>query len=240
MQGKAADVLSSTAPFEDTVSTLYLRLRGMASGFVFKPGERINESALSRRLGASRTPLREALNRLVAEGFIEFQAGQGFFCRDLSPDRILNLYEARVAIECEAARQASLRAEPADIAALGAFLDETPEEYETCTDAARLLELDEGFHTRLCALSDNPEFARMLETIYDKIRFVRLADLKSLQSAGRTTTAVHKAILEAVASGDERAAAEAMRRHIQGRMNHATEAVRLAFADLYVPPDTGR
>ena len=55
----------------------------MAAAFEFKPEERINESELSKKLGISRTPLREALNRLVAEGLLTAREGKGFFCRSL-------------------------------------------------------------------------------------------------------------------------------------------------------------
>ena len=223
--------------YEDTVSALYVRLRGMAAAFEFKPGERINESALSRSLGASRTPLREALNRLVAEGFIDFQSGRGFFCRALTPERITHLYEARIAVECEAVRHATARAEDDDLALLDATLDETAEEYADCTDPLRLLDLDEAFHLRLCALAGNPELVRMLQTIYDKIRFVRAADLRQLQAAGRTTTERHREILSLVRAGDVPGASDAMRSHIEQRTRYATDAVRLAFADLYAPRD---
>lgn len=225
----------AASEFDGTVSALYMHLRGMAAAFEFKPGERINESALSRKLGASRTPLREALNRLVAEGFIEFQSGHGFFCRSLTPEHILNLYEARIAIECEATRHAALRAQPADLQALEEGLNNSATEYADCTDPMRLLELDETFHLQICMTAANPELLRMLETIYDKIRFVRAADLRQLQAAGLTTTERHRAILKLVRAGDATAAAEAMRAHIERRAQHATEAVRLAYADLYVP-----
>lgn len=221
--------------FDDTVSALYAQLRVKAASFEFKPGERINESALSRDLGASRTPLREALNRLVAEGFVEFQAGRGFYCRELTDKRIMHLYQARMAIECEAVRQATLRAQPADLDAIEASLDQTADEYASCTDPARLLELDEAFHLRLVAMSGNPELLRMLETIYDKIRFVRAADLRQLQAAGRTTTQGHRDIVAMVRKGDAAAASDVMRRHIEDRTQHASEAVRLAFADIYAP-----
>ncbi|MEM1387730.1 MAG: GntR family transcriptional regulator [Pseudomonadota bacterium] len=223
---------------DDTVSTLYARLRQMTAAFEFKPGERINESALSRRLGASRTPLREALNRLVAEGFIEFQAGRGFFCRPLSPERIMHLYQARIAIECEAVRHAATQPDADALAALDRFLDDTADEYAQCTDAARLLALDEAFHLQLCRASGNAELVGMLQTIYDKIRFVRAADLRQLQAAGRTTTERHRAILSLVRAGRAVPASEAMREHIQDRTKHATDAVRLAFADLYAPRET--
>ncbi len=225
--------------YEGAVSALYVRLRAMAAGFEFKPGERINESALSRRLGASRTPLREALNRLVAEGFIDFQSGRGFFCRALTPERIMHLYEARIAVECEAVRHAAARADASDLARLDTFLDQTAAEYADCSDPVRLLELDERFHMDLCTLSGNPELSQMLQTIYDKIRFVRAADLRQLQAAGRTTAEGHRTILRLVQSGQAGAAADAMRAHIEHRTRHATEAVRLAFADLYAPRSEG-
>lgn len=222
---------------EDTVSLIYAQLRDMAASFTFKPGERINESALSRALGASRTPLREALNRLVAEGFVDFQAGRGFFCRDLSQTRIKHLYQARMAIECEAVRQAALQARPEDLDALEAVLDATSEEYASCTNPIRLMELDEAFHMQLAGLSGNGELLRMLATVYDKIRFVRTADLRRLQAAGRTTTERHRAIVGIVRTGDGAAASEAIRTHIEGRARHAADAVRLAFADLYAPQE---
>nr|WP_272871027.1 GntR family transcriptional regulator [Ruegeria lacuscaerulensis] len=223
---------------EDTVSTVYAQLRSMAASFAFKPGERINESALSRDLGASRTPLREALNRLVAEGFVDFHAGRGFFCRALTDERITHLYQARMAIECETARQAALRAESDALDDINASLDSTADEYATCSDPLRLLELDEAFHMNLARLADNPELTRLLTTIYDKIRFVRAADLRSLQAAGRTTTERHRIILDLVRNGDAEGAAKAMRQHIENRAQHASAAVRLAFADLYAPQDT--
>lgn len=229
---------ATASEFDDAVSTLYSRLRSMAAAFEFKPGERINESELSRQVGASRTPLREALNRLVAEGFIEFRSGRGFYCRPLSPERIMHLYEARIAVECEAARQAALRADPAEMRALEAALDDSAEEYATCSDAMRLMALDEAFHLGLCTQSGNPELVGMLRTIYDKIRYVRAADLRQLQAAGDTTIERHRAILALVRAGDAVAAAEAMRAHIELRTRHATEAVRLAFADLYAPRDS--
>ena len=224
-----------TGATEDTVSLLYGQLRTMAASFTFKPGERINESALSRDLGASRTPLREALNRLVSEGFVEFHPGRGFFCRDLSQSRVEHLYQARMAIECEAARQAALHARPEDLDDLDAALDLTSDEYATCTNPIRLMELDEAFHMRLAGLSGNGELVRLLATIYDKIRFVRTADLRRLQAAGRTTTARHRIVLNVVRTGDGAAASDAMRNHIEDRARHASEAVRLAFADLYAP-----
>jgi DNA-binding GntR family transcriptional regulator len=226
-----------------SVDRVYERLRQMAADFEFKPDERINESVLSASLGASRTPLREALNRLVAEGFLTFQNGRGFFCRSLSPKRIVDLYEARQAIECEALRRAVERAKDADIRAVLDYLDGTEPHYKSCESAMELLEMDEDFHIRLAQLSDNSELVGMLRNINDRIRYVRLVDLKMMlarkqiaRNEGARLSA-HRIILNALKTRDADAAVEAMRNHIERRREEATEAVRIAYSQLYVPAE---
>lgn len=223
-------------PAENNVERLYERLRQMAADFEFKPEERINESVLSKRLGASRTPLREALNRLVAEGFLTFHGGKGFYCRPLSPDGILHLYEARVAIECEALRCSIQRASDARIAEIAAYLDSIEGEYTTCRDPLRLLDLDEHFHAQLAELSDNPEFFRILNNINGRIRFVRMVDLSALLNTSQSerSLSAHHSIVDALQDRNEAAALTAMRAHIQRRREQATDAVRRAFAEMYV------
>ena len=78
---------------EGMVEALLSDIRAMAVDFRLKPGERVNEVALSKRLNASRTPLREALNRLVAEGFLTFESGRGFYCRRYTVGEVQNLYQ---------------------------------------------------------------------------------------------------------------------------------------------------
>src|SRR6218665_2862801 len=68
---------------ESSVERLPLALRERAMRYVFRPGARINEQALGRELGVSRAPLREALNRLVAEGLLDFVMNKGFFRKEI-------------------------------------------------------------------------------------------------------------------------------------------------------------
>lgn len=226
---------------ESNVDRVYEALRRMAADFAFKPDQRINESALSEVLGASRTPLREALNRLVAEGFLTFQINRGFFCRPLTPSYILDLYEARVAVECEALRLACARASDADIAALSDYLDRMEPDYQTVTELEELLALDESFHTRLVQLSGNHELQRMLKNLNGRIRYIRLIDLRRMRDQAKGCApgdvSAHRRVLEGLVARDAQAATEALRNHIEKRREQATEAVRIAFSQLYVPDD---
>lgn len=227
------------AKSESNVDRVYDHIRRMAEQFEFKPDSRINEVALASKLSSSRTPVREALNRLAAEGFLTFKSGRGFFCRSLSPAQVLDLYEARIAIECEAMRLATRRSSDTELERVVEKLAAFEPEYEDCSDPVRLLEIDEYFHVEVAKLSKNNELVRILENINGRIRFVRLIDLKTLRVDTRSERddnrlSAHKVILSALAGRDEGAAIEAMRKHIERRREEATEIVRKAFSQLYV------
>src|SRR5882757_1350178 len=83
-----------------------------------RPGSRINEAELADKLGISRGPLREAIQRVGAEGLIEFQRNRGAFVRELGLEDIQDMYEARTVIEGLAARRAARWATDAQIAEL--------------------------------------------------------------------------------------------------------------------------
>ncbi|WP_245498821.1 GntR family transcriptional regulator, partial [Mesorhizobium sp. M2A.F.Ca.ET.029.05.1.1] len=78
---------------------VYEEIRRMAMDYRFKPNERINEVALAARLNVSRSPVREALQRLVTEELITFQTNRGFFCRGFDVDEIVNLSDVRAVLE---------------------------------------------------------------------------------------------------------------------------------------------
>lgn len=212
---------------ESNVDRLTGQLRSMAANFEIKPEERIVEGDMARRLSVSRTPLREALNRLVSEGYLTFRGGQGFFCRALTPERIMDLYEARAGVECEGLRLAAARAGADDIRALLEF-DEPAQ-----PTRLELLEMDERFHMGLVRLSRNSELERMLANINGRIRYVRMIGLDVVGGAACQIEA-HRGIVIALASGNVAAAETSLRAHIALRKEDATQAVRAAFSELYV------
>lgn len=214
---------------QSNVDRLTARLRHMAADFQIKPEERIVEGEMAARLSVSRTPLREALNRLVSEGYLTNTGGRGFFCRALTPERILDLYEARTALECEALRLAVKRASDPDIAALCAQLEEPG----ATADRLALLQMDEAFHIALARLSGNAELERLLSNINGRIRYVRMIGLNAGGGVSAQLSA-HRSILQAVQARDVEAAVASLRAHIELRKEDATQAVRDAFSEIYV------
>lgn len=220
------------------VDRAYRNLKEMVASFDFKPDERLNESAISVQLSISRTPLREALNRLTAEGFLTFRRGQGFHCRALNPAEMMDLYEARAAIEAETARLAARRAKPEDIARLHTDLEQSKDRYTSGVSPVELIRLDEDFHRRIALMSRNAELVRLLDNAVARLRYIRVIDLQLLSErdgAPSITTKPHARILDAVTAGDEDGAAREMRSHISRRLEEVTANVRLAFSRLYAP-----
>jgi len=214
---------------ESHVDRLYREVKAMLVAYRFKPGERINESVLVNHLGGSRTPLREALNRLVAESFLTFQPGRGFFCRALDSKEIHELYQLRAVLEEAAVHLVAARISDQEIAEIEAFLNATGTE---TTNADELVGMDEHFHTRLMAASGNGEMIRLLENVNARIRFIRWVDMDRRRPE---TQREHRAILQALKAGDGAGAARRMRVHIERRDDQITQAVREGYSRLYVP-----
>jgi DNA-binding GntR family transcriptional regulator len=217
---------------DSVVDRVYEQLKAMSISFEFKPGERLNEGELAKRLGVSRTPLREALNRLNTEGFLRFAPGRGFFCRELDANEIFDLYELRKSIEVASVHLALTRAKNDDIDALLAFLDATgPDPGERTS--VELVALDETFHERLMAMSNNAEMLRVLRNVNARIRFVRWIDMDRINRT--TTQAEHRAVVQALKARDEATCAAVLEKHIDRRLDTITAAIKEGYAQIYMP-----
>ncbi|MGI9400661.1 MAG: GntR family transcriptional regulator [Rhizobiaceae bacterium] len=216
---------------EGRVEALYIKLKDMAVDFRIRPGERINEVALARELDASRTPLREALNRLVAEQLIDFQPGKGFFCRPLDPEKIHELYELREIIETASVRLACLRAEDDEIETLKNNLYTNGLSYIGKT-IREVTAFDEAFHIDIASLSGNSELVRQLTQINERIRFVRWVDMSARV---KDTKNEHKQIMTAIEDRNPDLAAQVMRAHIEKRLDQIVLAVRESYSNIYMP-----
>ncbi len=210
--------------------SLYLIVKDMAILFKFKPGERINEVELARRLGASRTPLREALNRLVAEGFLVLKQGRGFFCRDLKPREMFELYQFRAVLEVAAVRLACEQATEREVTDLSRFLDETGPE-EGGRSSEELVVLDEYFHENIMALSRNMEMSGTLENINARIKYFRWVDMDSRREE---TQHEHREIVQALMARDADLAARHMNAHITRRLDQITVAIKESHSRIHL------
>ena len=216
------------------VARIYGQLVERAIAYGFKPGDRLNEGALARELGVSRTPVREALNRLTADGFLSHSLGQGFFRRRPEVSEIFNLYEFRQQLEAGAAALAVSRATSAELDELDSFLNASVALGPECP-VDELVRMDEIFHERVTAMTGNDEMLKALRNINLRIRFVRWIDMSNRR---QWTQGEHRAILKAIRDGDQPKAASLMSGHIEHRRDEIVTAVKEWYGRMYVGEPT--
>lgn len=217
------------------VDCLYATIKSQLVSFAIRPDARINEGRLAAALATSRTPVREALNRLVSEGLIEQRHGEGFFCRPLRPADIFELYELRGVLEAAHVRLAAERADDAPLAALRDDLHANGLSTEGKT-VGEATAADEAFHEGIAELTGNAAMMRALRRVNERIRFVRWVDMASRV---RQTKSEHKAIMDALMAREGDEAARIMDEHIARRMDEIVAAVREGVFALHMAgPET--
>jgi len=212
---------------------IYERIKTMAMTFAIPPGERINEVELSRALNVSRTPLREALNRLMVEGFLTRAPNRGFSGRPLDAKQVYDLYELRLSLEKATVHIACERATDVELAALERFVKASEDRPED-TDAASLLALDEQFHERIAELTRNDEMVRTLRSINARIHYVRWIDMREGQR--KHTQQEHLQIVRALRDRDPEQAADLVDGHISMRLDQIVDVIRVGIAEIYMRP----
>ncbi|MGO4667518.1 GntR family transcriptional regulator [Bosea sp. 2RAB26] len=184
----------------------------------YAPGEKINVDGLVRELAVSSTPIREALTRLVAEGLVSAVPFVGFATAAL-PDRNYyeDVYSFRSVLEPWAAAEAARRRPGADVItalrdAVAVMMADPPSrEYRS---HRAFTEADDRFHRLILTAAGNQVALKS----YDDLRFhlhISRLYLSREQDVG-ITHAEHFRIIDALETGDPEAAAEAMRRHLEG------------------------
>lgn len=215
----------------ETVSDVYERLKEMVVRFEIRPGERLNEVELADRLTVSRTPLRIALHRLVAENMLNVIPNRGFYVKPLERQEVFDLYELRNALESAAIAHAVVRARDEDIAAVRADWQAAMARANTL-ETHRLVLEDERFHVALARLSGNHAIANTLQSINARIHFVRWMDLEARRE---DLYEEHLHILDALAARDKARCLEIVNAHISRRMEEIVHVIQAGVIRLYAP-----
>lgn len=177
------------------------------------PGEKLNEGELAKALGISRTPVREAINRLEREGLVQVFPQRGAFVTQLSKDDIYELFLIREKLEGLAAYLAAPKIDKSAIAKLEACIQGFEEPYDD-RDISRYSREDFKFHQTIVALSGGNRLITIISALHDHIRIYRLT---TLGSSGRMKESLqeHRKIIDALAKKDSEEAERRMRLHIQ-------------------------
>jgi len=214
--GNAARTLSASS----RADLVYTVLRDDILNSRVRPGERLSEERIAHRLQVSRTPVREALKRLHAEGLVEITPHRGAVVRDPSGEELAELCTVRDVLEGLAARLAARSISRVELYTLEKLLaDEARALAENRT--ADLLELNFQFHETIWVASRNRYLAQQLRQLRQII--VRIQD-STLFYPGRRDEAhrEHRALLDAIAAGDADTAERLAQEHFR-----KAEAIRM-------------
>ena len=181
----------------------------------FELGSRIREDALAEEIAISRTPIREAINRLVADGIIIKKSQRGLYLIDPGPEQIKDNIDIRVSLEKLAVERCIERSTDEDVAAISNSLKEFEKalkqnDYDACND------LDSQFHTLIAQMSKNSRLMILLDDLSAFFQLVRKEEKKNHpQKKNKCTLKEHRRIAKAIKNRDIVAAQEAVEANIQ-------------------------
>lgn len=206
------EAAATQLPIASVVDQVYLATRARIVDGTLARGSRIHQEDLADELGVSRTPVREALRRLAAEGLVEMRTNRGARVADVGRDDMNAAYQARLVIEPGAARLAAQTMPPAPLARMRAAV---AAQRRAIPDVARSFEANREFHLALVQASGNPFLLELAERLW----VTRIGEaIYERQSENPERMGLdadeHEQILLAVEAGDGRRAESLTRRHL--------------------------
>ena len=184
-------------------------------------GARVHQEDLAEELGVSRTPVREALRRLAAEGLVEMRTNRGARVADIDQGGMRGAYDARLVVEPGAARLAAGRRLPEPLARMRAAV---AAQRRSVRSVERSFEANREFHLALVAASGNDYLLQLVERLW-VARIGATIYERQVETQERMVLDVreHEQILEAIEEGDGRRAESLTRRHLTDAMKRSLD-----------------
>jgi len=207
-------------PRRSTVEIVYDELRSAILYGHLEPGEQLGESELAGRLGISRGPLREAMQRLVQEGLLHSEPHRGLFVITLDQSDVEDVYLARLAIERAACAMVMERNRGEAVVRLTEALDHLVEAARE-RDRVKMSDADQAFHEVLVSSSGSPRLERMAQTLLVETRMC-LNALQDTYPEPEELVEEHRRLVDAISDGEE----ERLLRLIEEHMRDSIERLR--------------
>jgi DNA-binding GntR family transcriptional regulator len=193
--------------------TVYEAIKASILRHEYAPGAKVPEITIARSLGVSRTPVREALNRLEREGIVEVVPRYGAFVRKFGRDEILQILLIQEVLEGLAVRLAASRMSDDEVAAMEINLDNISDDASTSKILDRFMDYDIDFHGTIAAACGSPWLENLLSNIRAQMTMCRFA---TMHLPGRISRSVkeHLAVIQEIKSQNPERAEKAARAHI--------------------------
>ncbi|WP_037858268.1 GntR family transcriptional regulator [Streptomyces sp. NRRL S-340] len=200
--------LERPGPLRDRV---YQALLELITTRALQPGQHLVESELAGHLGVSRQPVREALQRLNTEGWVDLRPAQGAFVHEPTEEEADQLLTVRTLLEAEAARLAAVHADDASVAALRELCAQG-EQAVAADDVDTAVALNARFHARLMDLAGNVVLAELAAQVDRRVRWYYTPVARQ---RGGQSWVEHRDLIDAIARHDEQRATRLMREHTE-------------------------
>jgi DNA-binding GntR family transcriptional regulator len=202
------------------------RLRQMLVEGRIAPGAKLNERELSELLNVSRTPLREAIKMLAAEGLVELVPNRGAIAVSLTEEDVLNTFEVMAGLEGLSGELAAERITPRELAEIQAMQFEMMAAY-TRRDLSTYYTLNARIHDAINAAARNPVLATVYSQVNARLQALRF---RSNQDGEKWKTAVkeHEKMIEALSARDGAAMREVLLTHLRNKRDVVLEQLRAA------------
>jgi DNA-binding GntR family transcriptional regulator len=196
-------------------ATVYEALKARITSNQLRPGRKLIHQELAELLNVSRTPVREALERLYQEGFVTRLPRRGFYVAEIDENEARELYELREAIEVYALRRTMARGiKPADLRRLDSFNQNYKTLVRDDTTRERMM-VDRDWHLALASLADNRALLRSLEAVFERLILkIRTDGYRTVR--GEEALKEHIEMMKALRSEDAEKAERLLASHIQG------------------------
>ena len=200
---------------------VYLELKRQILDLELDPGERLYEPGLSKALNVSRTPLREAVRRLIAENLLEQQPTGGVVVPTLDEREVGELYDVRASLEGLMAAEACRRATEADLAGLDDLVERNAALVKFADDA---MNAGKSIHARIGVIADNAWAQRLHDQLADQLQRYRVYT-NHTQARRDQALAEHRDIVAAVRGGDPDKARDVAAAHVLSARGEAIRAI---------------
>ncbi|HET8748515.1 MAG TPA: GntR family transcriptional regulator [Ramlibacter sp.] len=204
------------------------RLRQMLVEGRIAPGAKLNERELSEQLNVSRTPLREAIKRLAAEGLVELLPNRGAVAVSLTEEDIVHTFEVMAGLEAQAGELAAQRITEEELAEIRAMHFEMMAAY-TRRDLSAYYALNARIHGAISAAARNPVLTQVYQQVNARLQALRF---RSNQDGEKWSNAMkeHEKMIEALAAHDGNAMREVLLSHLRNKREVVLEQLRAARA----------
>jgi len=211
---------------ENLSARVYHEIKSLILRNEIMPGQKLQHQELSERLGVSRTPVREALTRLVQEGYVSLLPNRGFICKEIGMQEAEELYDLREGLEALAVEKAIGNLNHGALERLRQRIDLYGRDIQKRFTRERLI-YDQNFHLEIAAITGNETLKRALRQVFERIILKRKTDGLYDPARGMSAHKEHLRLMEAIRHRNVAEAVRIVRAHIQeGKKNVLSDLKR--------------